>query len=81
MRVLQHCFHSLKAIIADGGYCGAIINEVKERFGTYYRLQIIMDKQKQDKAFQPVHKRWIVEITFSWFDQDRRLCRNYELLI
>ena len=79
MRVLQHCFHSLKAIIADGGYCGAIINEVKERFG--YLLQIIMGKQKQDKAFQPVHKRWIVERTFSWFDNDRRLCRNYELLM
>ena len=62
MRVLQHCFHSLKAIIADGGYCGAIINEVKERFG--YLLQIIKGKQKQDKAFQPVHKRWIVERTF-----------------
>ena len=79
MRVLQHCFHSLKAIIADGGYCSAIINEVKEKFG--YLLQIIMGKQKQDKAFQPVHKRWIVERTFSWFDNDRRLRRNYGLLI
>ncbi|MBW0163255.1 MAG: transposase, partial [Sediminibacterium sp.] len=24
---------------------------------------------------------WIVERTFSWFDNDRRLCRNYELLM
>jgi len=29
----------------------------------------------------PINKRWIVERTFAWFDNDRRLCRNYELLI
>ena len=78
MRVLQDCFHSIKVIIADGGYCGAIINEVKEKFG--YLLQIVMRKQKKDNSFKPVHKRW-VERTLSWLDNDRRLCRNYELLM
>ncbi|MBO6183163.1 MAG: transposase, partial [Chryseobacterium sp.] len=24
---------------------------------------------------------WIIERTFSWLDNDRRLCRNYELLM
>jgi len=28
-----------------------------------------------------MHKKWIIERTFSWFDNDRRLCRNYELLM
>ena len=78
MRVLQDCFHSIKVIIADGGYCGAIINEGKEKFG--YLLQIVMRKQKKDNSFKPVHKRW-VERTLSWLDNDRRLCRNYELLM
>ncbi|UOE40718.1 transposase [Chryseobacterium suipulveris] len=31
--------------------------------------------------FKPISKRWIIERTFSWFDNDRRLCRNYELLM
>ncbi|WP_456263921.1 transposase [Arachidicoccus ginsenosidimutans] len=31
--------------------------------------------------FQTRSKRWIIERTFSWFDNDRRLCRNYELLM
>ncbi len=22
--------------------------------------------------------RWVIERTFAWFDDDRRLCRNYE---
>ncbi len=79
MRVLGDCFHSIRTIIADGGYCGSIINEVKEKFG--YLLQVVMRKKKNDTAFKSVHKRWIVERTFAWFDNDRRLCRNYELLM
>ena len=38
----------------------------------------IMDN---NKAFTPIPKRWEIERTFSWFDNDRRLCRNYELLL
>lgn len=34
-----------------------------------------------NKEFKPIHKRWVIERTFSWFDNDRRLCRNYELLM
>lgn len=79
MRVLRDCFHSIRVIIADGGYCGDIINDVKNRFD--YLLQVVMRKQPSDKAFRPVQKRWIVERTFAWFDNDRRLCRNYELLM
>jgi len=79
MRVLRECFHSITVILADGGYCGGIIDEVKKKFG--YLLKIVMRRQSSDKSFKPVHKRWVVERTFSWFDNDRRLCRNYELLM
>ncbi len=79
MRVLQESFHSIKTIIADGGYCENIINNVRQKFG--YFSQIAMCKTSSNNDFKPVHKRWIVERTFSWFDNDRRLCRNYELLM
>ncbi|MFJ1412082.1 hypothetical protein ACILEQ_08735, partial [Capnocytophaga canimorsus] len=29
----------------------------------------------------PISKRWVIERTFAWLDNDRRLCRNYELLL
>ncbi|RLT78274.1 hypothetical protein D7Y07_20200 [Bacteroides acidifaciens] len=32
----------------------------------------------KEQRFKPIHKRWIVERTFSWMENDRRLCRNYE---
>lgn len=36
---------------------------------------------KKGKRFEPIHKRCIMKRTFSWFDNDRRLYRNYELLM
>jgi transposase len=56
-----------------------VIEEIKDKFG--YIIQIILRSDNKEKLFKPVHKRWIVERTFSWFDNDRRLCRNYELLM
>ena len=30
-------------------------------------------------VFKPIGKRWMVERTFAWVDNYRRLCRNDEL--
>ncbi|RYE31702.1 MAG: IS5 family transposase [Sphingobacteriaceae bacterium] len=78
MRMLREMLYNLKVIIADGGYRGEIIDLVKNKFG--YLLQIVMRSDRKIR-FEPVHKRWVVERTFAWFDNDRRLCRNYELLM
>jgi transposase len=79
MRVLKQMLCGVKIILADGGYRGEILTEVKQKFG--YIIQVILRSDKFEKEFKPLHKRWIVERTFSWFDNDRRLCRNYELLM
>jgi len=79
MKVLQECYASIKFVLADGGYRGEIIELIKRKFG--YVLQIVMRNQKAAYHFKPLSKRWIVERTFAWFDNDRRLCRNYELLM
>ena len=78
MRVLHDSYCNIKLILADGGYRGDIIKAVKEKFG--YCLQIVL-RVGGGRDFKPVAKRWIVERTFSWLDNDRRLCRNYELLM
>lgn len=78
-RVLKEPLCGIRTIIADGGYRGEIIGQVKKRFG--YILQIVMRSDDKKTGFKPTHKRWVVERTFSWFDNDRRLCRNYELLL
>jgi len=80
MRVFKDSYANIKTVIADGGYRGDIIEMVKKNFA--YTLEVVMRKKEPASAtFKPVHKRWIIERTFSWFDNDRRLCRNYELLM
>ena len=32
------------------------------------------------KGFQVLPKRWVVERTFSWIDQNRRMSKDYERL-
>jgi len=78
MRVLKEFLCSIKVVIADGGYRGELADEVKNLFG--YVIKVVMRKDDKTTEFKPVSKRWVIERTFSWFDNDRRLCRNYELL-
>ncbi|WP_197492187.1 IS5 family transposase [Arachidicoccus ginsenosidimutans] len=54
MRVLKEYFHGIKVILADGGYRGDIVDDVKNKFG--YLLKIVMGKQPPDKSFKPVLK-------------------------
>ena len=77
MRVIKEFLCSIKVIVADGGYRGELADTVKKRFN--YIIEVVMRSDKESK-FKPVNKRWVIERTFAWFDNDRRLCRNYELL-
>ena len=43
-------------------------------------LEVVVSGDKSN-GFKPMGKRWIVEKTFSWFDNYRRICRNYEFLL
>lgn len=79
MRVLKEMLCSIKVIIADGGYRGEIIEQVKKSFR--YLIQVVMRSDDKKPGFKPVHKIWVVERTFSWLDNDRKLCRSYELLL
>jgi putative transposase len=75
MRIVRELCSSVKVILANGGYRGEIIEKVKKTFG--YVIQVVVSNYKE-QGFRLIHKRWIVERTFSWFENYRRLCRNYE---
>lgn len=76
MRVLKEMCSGVKVILADGGYRGELIDNVRKKFG--YVIQVVISAYKE-QGFRLIQKRWIVERTFSWMDYNRRLCRNYEL--
>jgi putative transposase len=78
MRKLKEAMWGIKLLIGDGGYRGELIDKAKTVFN--YVLQIVMRNKEEKNTFKPLPMRWVIERTFSWFDNDRRLCRNYELL-
>lgn len=65
----------LRKIRVDGGYRGAVIEWVKARFR--YRLEVVLRSDAM-KGFVVLPKRWIVERTFAWLNNHRRLSKDYE---
>ncbi len=74
LRAIKPYFLRLKLIWADGGYAGKLIVWAKRYCG--WIVEIV--KRSDKKGFHVLPKRWIVERTFSWFGNYRRLSRDYE---
>ena len=71
----QHDEPNLSTIFADAGYRGKLKKWVKKTLNM--DLQVVHKKyNKQQWQVQP--KRWIVERTFAWLLNFRRLVINYE---
>ena len=85
MKLLEYikqtgCLHELcgkiKLVWADGGYRGEdLINFVKDLWNWTWQIVLRTDNQK---GFKLLPRRWVVERTFSWFYQSRRLSKDYE---
>lgn len=74
IKQLKYRFPRLVKIIADGGYRGQLIDNVKSSLG--WILEIVM--RPEHRKFEVLPKRWIVERTFSWFESYRRLSKDFE---
>ncbi len=60
----------------DSGYDG-------DKFGLAVWLMIqaqVEVMHRKEKQFEVLPKRWVVERTFAWFNQYRRLSKDYEYL-
>lgn len=68
----------LRKIIADRGYRGELIENVREAFG--WILEVVLRPNTAARKFTVLPKRWIVERTFSWFESFRRLSKDYKVL-
>jgi putative transposase len=68
----------MKKIYADGSYRGELVENVKNKFG--WDMEITLRSDKTD-YFKPLSKRWVVERTFSWLENFRRLAKDYEYKI
>ena len=67
----------IEVIWADGGYTGNTLKDywVMQLFGVIWQVV-----KRPRKVFQIVKFRWIVERTFGWMNNERRLSKDYEYL-
>jgi putative transposase len=72
---LQQTAPRIKKVWADSAYSGTLVEYVKQ--WCRFILEIVKKPPKQ-KGFQVQPKRWIVERTLSWLNQQRRLSKEYE---
>lgn len=72
----QALFNRLKRIWADGGYRGEFVDWVAQKF-----QQIVVDitlRSDDQKGFEVVPWRWVVERSFAWMGAYRRLAKDFE---
>ena len=65
----------LRKVWVDGTYRGTLMTWVAER--CRFRLQAVLRAEEQ-KGFVVLPRRWVVERTFAWLSQCRRLSKDYE---
>ena len=68
----------IKYMFADCGYRGKLIDNVKQE----YNLSLNISPKIKDQIVNKVSpKRWLIERTFSWFENFRRLSKDFEYLL
>ena len=65
----------LQLIWADGGYAGKLVDWVQS---TCHWVLCIVKRNDNQRGFEVLPRRWVVERTFGWFGKYRRLSKDYE---
>ena len=74
---MKGCFPRLKKMLADGGYKGQkLADTVRQKFGA--ELTVVLRPDESQKRFSVLPLRWIVERSFSWLGNFRRIAMDYE---
>jgi putative transposase len=78
IETLHYRFNRMKKIYADGDCRGELTENVKNKFGWDMEITLRSDKATDFKALP---KRLVVERTFAWLENFRRLVKDYEYKI
>ena len=70
-------FLRLKKILNDGVYCGETLSE-KGKESLVGELSIVLRPDESAKKFIVIPKHWIVERSFAWLENFKRVSLDYE---
>jgi len=74
-KLAQATQQHLQKVWADGAYQGTLIDWVAEHLEAILE---IVEKAPDQKGFQVLPRRWVVERTLAWLSRYRRLSKDYE---
>lgn len=78
LQAIERCAANLdevRGLLVDGGYSGEpFANAVQEKLGATVQVA----KRNELHTFAVLPQRWIVERSFAWLEQSRRLWKNTE---
>lgn len=78
VKEMQENTYGINHIFGDCGYRGKFIPWAKEKYNCTVQIVPRYHQGNQEKVSP---KRWIVERTFSWFENFRRLSKDFEYLL
>jgi transposase len=72
-----HWFNSLRLVWVDGGYTGEPFAQWVKSLNPKLNVEVVK-RSDNVSGFKVLPRRWVVERTFAWLMQQRRLVRDYE---
>jgi transposase len=67
-------YPSIRAFCADAGYRKTFVSNIE----TILDLKVDISPKIKTVGFHVVPKRWVVERTFAWLNNSRRLAKDFE---
>lgn len=76
-RHTRRLFAFLEAIFADRAYRGEMLSQAMR--AAPWKIEVVKPPANQ-KGFEVIPRRWVVERTIAWINRCRRLAKDYENL-
>ena len=70
-------YPSIQKFCADAGHRGTFVSDLKEKLG----LGVDISEKIKPHQWEKLPWHWVVERTFSWLNNSRRLSKDYEFSV